>query len=117
MRVTWNDLVVDRATIAVDGLLDSWRWLVDASCQVILIGTLGDLFVQNAIGQVFSSCWISRVVKRVDYLDRIFSHLFNQNIESHNDLEDITTVTTQSSIVPPNPHQTATPDAQNTATD
>jgi hypothetical protein len=53
MRVTWNELVVDRTTIAVDGLLDSWRWLVDASCQVILIGTLGDLFVQNAIGQVF----------------------------------------------------------------
>ena len=53
MRVTWNELVVDRATIAVDGLLDTWRWLVDASCQVILVGTLGDLFVQNAIGQVF----------------------------------------------------------------
>jgi hypothetical protein len=56
MRVTWNELVVDRATIAdADGLLDSWRWLVDASCQVVMISALGDLFVQNAIGQVF---WI-----------------------------------------------------------
>jgi Domain of unknown function (DUF1851) len=54
MRVTWNELVVDRATIAdADGLLDSWRWLVDASCQVVMISALGDLFVQNAIGQVF----------------------------------------------------------------
>ncbi len=55
MRVTWNELVVDRATIETEGLLDTWRWLVDVSCQVILIGALGDLFVQNAIGQVF---WI-----------------------------------------------------------
>jgi hypothetical protein len=56
MRVTWNELVVDRTTIAdADGLLDSWRWLVDASCQVVMISALGDLFVQNAIGQVF---WI-----------------------------------------------------------
>jgi hypothetical protein len=53
MRMTWNELVVDRATIETEGLLDTWRWLVDASCQVILIGALGDLFVQNAIGQVF----------------------------------------------------------------
>jgi hypothetical protein len=53
MRVTWNELVVDRATIETEGLLDTWRWLVDVSCQVILIGALGDLFVQNAIGQVF----------------------------------------------------------------
>jgi Domain of unknown function (DUF1851) len=53
MRVTWDELVVDRATIETEGLLDTWRWLVDASCQVILIGALGDLFVQNAIGQVF----------------------------------------------------------------
>jgi hypothetical protein len=56
MRVTWNELVVDLATIAdADGLLDSWRWLVDASCHVVMISALGDLFVQNAIGQVF---WI-----------------------------------------------------------
>ncbi len=53
MRMTWNELVVDRATIDTEGLLDTWRWLVDASCEVILVGALGDLFVQNAIGQVF----------------------------------------------------------------
>ncbi len=57
MRMTWNELVVDQTAIAVDGLLDTWQWLVDASCQVILIGTLGDLFVKRRSGRGFSWMW------------------------------------------------------------
>ena len=52
MRLTWNDLTVATDTHSQADLLSEWRWLLGTSYQIVLISSLGDLFLADAAGHI-----------------------------------------------------------------
>lgn len=52
MKITWNELTVGLADHTADDLLSEWRWILGDSFQLILISSLGDLFLTDAAGHV-----------------------------------------------------------------
>jgi hypothetical protein len=56
MQITWNELTVSPERVDLDGLLSEWRWLIDESCQPVIISALGDLFLRHEDGRIF---WLS----------------------------------------------------------
>ena len=52
MRLTWNELTVASDTHSQTDLLAEWRWLLGDGYQIILITSLGDLFLADAAGRI-----------------------------------------------------------------
>ena len=52
MRLTWNELTVPFDSDEACGLLSDWRWLVGEEVEIVLIGSLGDLFLRDESGQI-----------------------------------------------------------------
>lgn len=55
MHITWNDLTINFQGYDENDLLEQWRWLVGDKMQLILVSSLGDMFLGNAQGQI---CWL-----------------------------------------------------------
>jgi len=53
MQLTWKELTVDPGKYSSADLLSQWRWLLDDSYHIVLISSLGDLFLAAADGHVF----------------------------------------------------------------
>ena len=53
MHITWNELRVDFQKHGADALLQDWRWLLRDSMQLLLVSSLGDMFLADAHGRVF----------------------------------------------------------------
>ncbi len=53
MHITWNELTVDFQKHGAEDLLRDWRWLVGDSMQLLLVSSLGDMFLADADGRVF----------------------------------------------------------------
>jgi hypothetical protein len=53
MQITWNELTVSPDGVDLDGLLSEWRWLADESYRVVVITSLGDLFLRREDGPIF----------------------------------------------------------------
>ena len=52
MRITWNELTVNFQKHGAEVLLRDWRWLLGDSMQLIMVSSLGDMFLANATGQI-----------------------------------------------------------------
>lgn len=52
MRLTWNELTVPFDPDEAGEILSDWRWLVGEEAEIVLIGSLGDLFLRDGSGQV-----------------------------------------------------------------
>jgi len=52
MKITWKELTVGLADHTPDDLLSEWRWLLNDSFHLILISSLGDMFLTDAEGHV-----------------------------------------------------------------
>ncbi|HEV7405893.1 MAG TPA: T6SS immunity protein Tdi1 domain-containing protein [Chthoniobacteraceae bacterium] len=52
MRITWNELTVALDTHSRDDLLSEWRWQINGGFQIILISSLGDLFLSDSAGHI-----------------------------------------------------------------
>ena len=52
MRITWNELTVAPGTHSADDLLSEWRWLLGDAYQIVLISSLGDLFLSDGAGHI-----------------------------------------------------------------
>ena len=48
MPITLNDLTVNFQHLNRESLMDSWRWLVGSTKQVILLTAVGDAFLQDS---------------------------------------------------------------------
>jgi hypothetical protein len=53
MHITWNELTVNFQKHDADDLLRDWRWLVGDSMQLLIVSSLGDMFLADAGGRVF----------------------------------------------------------------
>jgi len=52
MRLTWTELTVPANNYSQADLLSEWRWLLDTSYQIVLVSSLGDLFLADAAGRI-----------------------------------------------------------------
>jgi hypothetical protein len=52
MKITWNELTVPPGTHSSGDLLSEWRWLLGENYQILLISSLGDLFLADAAGHI-----------------------------------------------------------------
>jgi hypothetical protein len=52
MRITWNELTVGFDPDKSDALLSDWRWLVGDDVQLVVVSSLGDLFLIDAQGHI-----------------------------------------------------------------
>ena len=53
MRITWNELTVNFQKHGADDLLRDWRWLLGDSMHLLLVSSIGDMFLADAEGRVF----------------------------------------------------------------
>ena len=53
MHITWNELTVNFQKHGADDLLRDWRWLVGDSMRLLIVSSLGDMFLADAGGRVF----------------------------------------------------------------
>lgn len=52
MRITWNELTVGFDPSKSDSLLADWRWLAGNNVHLIVVSSLGDLFLRDAQGRI-----------------------------------------------------------------
>lgn len=52
MRITWNELTVGLAQHDAKDLLSEWRWLLGDSMELLLVSSLGDMFLADGDGRV-----------------------------------------------------------------
>ncbi len=52
MRITWNELTVGFSPDDGDALLSDWRWLVADDAELVLVSSLGDLFLRDGDGRI-----------------------------------------------------------------
>ncbi len=52
MKIIWNELTVAPGTHSSDDLLSQWRWLVGHNWQIVLVSSLGDLFLADPAGRI-----------------------------------------------------------------
>ena len=70
MKITWNELIVSPSTPSPEDLLSEWRWLLGHGYQILLISSLGDLFLTDAAGHVhWLDCGAGRLIGIADSLD------------------------------------------------
>src|SRR5262245_27387441 len=50
MPITINDLTVNFQHLNRESLIDSWRWLIGTTIQIILLTVVGDAFLQDVQG-------------------------------------------------------------------
>ena len=53
MHITWNELTVNFQKHGANDLLRDWRWLVGESMQLLIVSSLGDMFLAEPDGHVF----------------------------------------------------------------
>ena len=75
MRITWNELTVGFDATKSDALLTDWRWLIDEDVQLVVVSTLGDLFLKDAEGHVLwldvGAARLTRVAESADEFKRL----------------------------------------------
>ena len=52
MKITWNELTVAPSNHSPAALLSEWRWLLGDAYQIVLISSLGDMFLTDASGAI-----------------------------------------------------------------
>lgn len=52
MRITWNELIVRFDPEKSGELLSDWRWLVGEGTELVMVGSLGDLFLRDEAGRI-----------------------------------------------------------------
>lgn len=52
MRITWHELTVAFDKTQEDDFLSDWRWLVGNAVAIVLISSLGDMFLMDTSGAV-----------------------------------------------------------------
>ena len=62
MKITLKELTVDLAGHTPGDLLSEWRWLLDDSFQLVLISSLGDMFLTDEADRVH---WLDAGVGRL----------------------------------------------------
>lgn len=53
MRITWNELTVSFDKQSAAALIEDWRWLLGDSMELLLISSIGDMFLSNVAGNIF----------------------------------------------------------------
>lgn len=53
MRITWQELTVAFDKTQEDDFLSDWRWLVENAVEILLISSLGDMFLKDISGVVY----------------------------------------------------------------
>ena len=75
MRITWKELAVDLTGQSSDVLLSEWRWLVPATCQLRMVSTLGDAFLEDESGAIHwldvGGAEMTRIAGDADEFDRL----------------------------------------------
>lgn len=52
MKITWKELAVAPGNHSQEDLLSEWRWLLGDAYRIVLISSLGDLFLADAAGHI-----------------------------------------------------------------
>jgi hypothetical protein len=78
MNVTWKELTVNFQKHGADDLLRDWRWLVGDSMQLLIVSSLGDMFLANAEGRVFWLDTGTGLLQQVAESPEDFKHIMQQ---------------------------------------
>lgn len=82
MRLTWNELTVAFDTHSQSDLLSEWRWLLGDSYQIVLVSSLGDLFLADTAGHIhWLDAGAARLTEVAASLDE-FQHLRQQPVHA-----------------------------------
>ncbi len=52
MKITWNELTVASDSLSTEDLLSEWGWLLRDAYEIVLISSLGDMFLEDARGNI-----------------------------------------------------------------
>jgi hypothetical protein len=73
MRITWRELAVDLSGQKTDDLLFEWRWLGLEDMSLQMVSTLGDAFLQDALGSIYwlntGGAELNRIADSMDRFD------------------------------------------------
>ncbi len=53
MPITMNDLTINPSGVAMDALLDDWKWAMPEPLRPVLLTAVGDVFAQGESGAVY----------------------------------------------------------------
>jgi hypothetical protein len=83
MRITWNELTVSFDPAKADEFLNDWRWLVGHEVNLVLISALGDLFLNDADGNILwldmGSARLMRIAKSTNEFKQLMQQTEHAN--------------------------------------
>ena len=88
MRATWKGLTVGFDPSVSDALLADWRWLTGDGVQLVVVSSLGDLFLADAQGHILwldvgaarltqvaeSAEEFKRLMQQTEHADELIEH-------------------------------------------
>lgn len=83
MRITWNELTVGFDPSKSDALLADWRWLIGDDVQLVVVSSLGDLFLRDGQGHILwlavGAACITQVAESADEFKRLMQQTEHAN--------------------------------------
>lgn len=79
MPITMNDLTISPNGVAMDSLLDDWKWAMSEPLRPVLLTAMGDVFAQGSSGAVYFMDVASGEIKSVAENGADFQGLLRDN--------------------------------------
>src|SRR5947209_8081803 len=83
MLITWNELTVGFDHTKSDALLADWRWLIGDDVQLVVVSSLGDLFLRDPQGHILwlevGAARITQVAESADEFKRLMQQAEHAN--------------------------------------
>lgn len=92
MTITWDDLIVKFDENSSDRLIHYWKWLIGTDKTLILVSSIGDLFLRDVKNRVY---WLNTgdatITEVADGIDAFKAKLQDQDVVSDWFLVDLIT--------------------------
>jgi hypothetical protein len=83
MRITWKELIVGFDPSKSDALLAEWRWLTGEDVEIVVVSSLGDLYLRDAQGHMLwldvGSAHLTQVAESAEEFQRLMQQTDHAN--------------------------------------
>jgi Domain of unknown function (DUF1851) len=83
MGITWNELTVGFDPSKSDALLADWRWLIGDNVRLVVVSSLGDLFLRDKQGHILwldvGAARITQVAESAEEFKRLMQQTEHAN--------------------------------------
>lgn len=81
MGLSWKEISVDFRHIEEDSILEAWKWIIPEESKLVLVSSIGDMFIETASKEIHWLQVDSRKLEKIaKNMDEFYPLLYDQNV-------------------------------------